>query len=145
MTRFQSGFGLQNQRHLPQHQFIAGGTGSVRGYPESPIAGDNGYFISVEYRIPLSPFKFKDSGSHGKGTLIPFIDWGETFVNEAQYYEGDHSILGTGIGMELNFPFGATARIDFAKPLKEIVNYGNILDGTRSSDSRVHAMLRWEF
>ena len=145
VTRFQSGFGLQNQRHLPQHQFITGGTGSVRGYPESPIAGDNGYFISVEYRIPLSPFKFKDGGSHAKGTLIPFIDWGETFVNEAQYYEGDHSILGTGIGMELNFPFGATARIDFAKPLKEIVKYGNILDGTRSSDSRVHAMLRWEF
>ena len=145
ITRFQSSLGLQNKRYLPQHQFIVGGTGSVRGYPESPIAGDKGYFISLEYRVPLPPIKFTDGVTQIKGTLIPFCDWGETFVNDPLYYERDHSILGAGVGLELNFPFGATARIDVAKPLKEIVNYGAVAEGTRSSDYRVHAMLRWEF
>jgi len=37
------------------------------------------------------------------------------------------------------------ARIDFAQPLREIVNNGNILEGTRSNDHRLHAMIRWEF
>ena len=145
ITRFQSSLGLRDQRHLPQHQFIVGGTGSVRGYPESPIAGDHGYLISLEYRAPLPPLKSANGKTRLQGTLIPFCDWGETFVNDPLYYEGDHSILGAGVGLELNFPFGATARIDVAKPLKEIVNYGTVADGTRSSDSRVHAMLRWEF
>ena len=30
------------------------------------------------------------------------------------YYEGDHSIKGAGVGLELKFPVGATVRIDFA-------------------------------
>ena len=145
ISRMQGGLALKNQRHLPQHQFITGGSGSVRGYPESPIAGDSGYVLSLEYRAPLPPIKIQEDLPDVKGTLVPFLDWGETFVNDPLYYEGDHSIMGAGVGLELKFPAGATARIDFAKPLREINNYGSILPGTRSSDNRVHAMLRWEF
>ena len=55
LTKFSGDWGLQKNRHLPQHQFIAGGTGSVRGYPESLIAGDYGYSASFDYRMPFFP------------------------------------------------------------------------------------------
>ena len=144
ITRAQGDLALRDQRHLPQHQFIAGGTGSVRGYPESPVAGDSGYLISFDYRMPLPPVSFMN-GENLKSTLIPFVDWGETFSTDPLFYESDHSILGAGIGLELNLPGGGMARIDFAQPLREIVNNGNILEGTRSNDHRLHAMIRWEF
>ena len=51
--KLEADFALADERHLPQHQYITGGTGSVRGYPESPVAGDHGQLISVEYRFPL--------------------------------------------------------------------------------------------
>jgi hemolysin activation/secretion protein len=145
VSKVSADLGLENKRHLPQHQFISGGSGSVRGYPESPIAGDHGYNISVEYRIPFA------SGDAGPGlgrvssTLIPFLDWAETFVTEPLSYESDRSILGSGVGLEMKFSKGLQARLDFAKPLREIKNGGTIVDGTRSSDNRVHALVVWEF
>ena len=144
VTRFQGDLALRDQRHLPQHQFITGGTGSVRGYPESPIAGDSGYSLSIEHRIPL-PAASMGKGKSIQATVIPFVDWGETMVTDPLFYESDHSIIGAGIGLELKTNLGAMARIDFAQPLREVVSNGNILAGTRSSDHRVHASLRWEF
>ena len=145
ISKLSADLGLEDERHLPQHQFISGGTGSVRGYPESPIAGDHGYHISVEYRIP---FASGDAGPElGKvsSTLIPFMDWAETFVANPLSYESDRSILGGGIGLEMKFSKGLQARLDFAKPLREIKNGSTILEGTRSSDERVHALMVWEF
>jgi hemolysin activation/secretion protein len=77
--------------------------------------------------------------------LIPFLDWAETFVTDPLSYESDRSILGSGVGLEMKFSKGLQARLDFAKPLREIKNGGTIVDGTRSSDNRVHALVVWEF
>ena len=77
-------------------------------------------------------------------TLIPFFDWAETFTTDPLPYESDKSIAGAGIGLEMKLAKGPS-RVDFAKPLKEINNAGAILDGTKSNDSRVHAMLVWKF
>ena len=71
--------------------------------------------------------------------LIAFFDWAETFVNQSFSYESDHSIAGAGIGWEIKFSNGLQARLDLAKPLREINNNGTVLDGTRSSDRRVHS------
>ena len=79
------------------------------------------------------------------GTFIPFVDWSEIFVNDPLPYESDHSLLGAGIGLDLRFASGLRARLDFAKPLREISNGGTILDGTRSGDHRVHALTKWDF
>ena len=144
LTRARADFALRDQRHLPQHQFIAGGTGSVRGYPESPIAGDSGYSISIEHRIPL-PDSLLGEGNPLRTTLIPFVDWGETFVTDPLFYESDQSILGAGVGLEIKAPRGGSARIDFAAPLREIITNGTILEGTRSGDHRVHASVNWKF
>ena len=71
---------------------------SVRGYPESIISGDHGYFLSLDYQIPV----YRSNKQNGLGSytssLIPFIDWGESFVNDPLSYESDHSILGAGWG-----------------------------------------------
>ena len=45
----------------------------------------------------------------------------------------------------MKFSEGLQARLDFAKPLREINNGGTIVDGTRSSDNRIHALMVWEF
>jgi hemolysin activation/secretion protein len=145
ISRFSADLGLEDERHLPQHQFISGGTGSVRGYPESPIAGDDGYSMSVEYRIPFAAGDAGPALGKVSSTLIPFIDWAETFVTDPLSYESDQSILGSGVGLEMKFSKGLQARLDFAKPLREIKNGGTIVDGTRSSDNRVHALVVWEF
>ena len=145
ISKFSADLGLENKRHLPQHQFIGGGTGSVRGYPESPIAGDHGYSLSVDYRIPVASGDAGPGLGKVAGTLIPFFDWAETFVSNPLSYESDRSIAGAGLGLEMKFSEGLQARLDFAKPLREINNGGTIVDGTRSSDNRIHALMVWEF
>jgi hypothetical protein len=142
--RFQADLALHSGRHLPQHQFITGGTGSVRGYPESPVAGDSGYLFSVEYHFP---FFLMDGGREGKlaWSFIPFLDWASTQVNDPYFFESDQTLLGAGLGVEFQLPFGLYARIDFAKPLSELTSAGTVLDGTRSGDYRVHGHFRWKF
>ena len=141
----QADVGLKKVRHLPQRQFILGGTGSVRGYPESPAAGDDGYLVSLEYRMRLGGGIPMGNGEKFTASIAPFCDFGETFVNTPKIYESDRQLAGAGIGLQLGLPFGGSARVDFAKPLKEIVNAGTVLDGTRSGDGRIHAMITWEF
>lgn len=146
VNRMKFDYGLEKVRHLPQHQFISGGSGSVRGYPESPAAGDNGYLLSSEYRIPLEVGLPGRSTAGMRATLIPFVDWSETFVNDPANWEADQAMLGAGVGMEIKMPQGFFARIDWAKPMREMISgTGEALPGTQPSDHRVHAMVRWDF
>ena len=145
LSQFRAQYGLEKVRFLPQRQFIAGGTGSVRGYPESPAAGDNGFFLSSEYRIPLPTYDTASELGQITSYLIPFVDWAETEVNQPFAYESDRSLLGAGLGLEMKFSSGLFTRLDFATPLKEIENSGVVLEGTRNHDHRVHALIRWEF
>ena len=140
----QSSFALSGNRQLPQHQFITGGTGSVRGYPESPVAGDSGIFASLEYRFP---FLFIPSAKGGDlaWTMAPFVDWARTSVNQPLFYESNHILLSTGLSFYLAFPYGIYANIEFAKPLREITVAGSAIDGTRSNDYRIHGNIGWKF
>ena len=78
-------------------------------------------------------------------SLIPFIDWGESFVNDPLSYpkSPDHSVLGAGLGVGFKFFKGLKARLDFFKPIKEVEVIGTILKGANSSDNRVHAILTY--
>jgi len=63
---------LSDSSTLPSaEQFQLGGTSSVRGFPEGLLIGDEGYFVSAEYRYQgfsggpnhrLQPFLFADHG-----------------------------------------------------------------------------------
>lgn len=143
--RMQANLALSSNRHLPQHQFITGGTGSVRGYPESPAAGDHGYFASIEYRIPVFLSEARTGGTKLVWSAIPFLDFGKTFVNRPFFFESDQFLFGAGLGFEFQMPYGMLARFDFAKPLRELSSAGVIRDGTKSGDYRVHGLFRWNF
>ena len=96
--------------------------GSVRGYPESPAAGDNGFFLSSEYRIPLPKFETETELGSVSSNFIPFVDWAETEVNQPMSYESEKSLLGAGVGLEMKFSNGLFSRLDLATPLREIKN-----------------------
>ena len=143
--RMKVDWALDSGRHLPQHQFITGGTGSVRGYPESPAAGDHGYFASVEYRFPFLLLDGPSDAGKLAWSLIPFVDFAQTFVNDPFFFEADQTLVGAGLGFEFELPYGMLARVDFAKPLSELKSAGRVLDGTKSGDYRVHGLFRWNF
>ena len=143
--RAQLDFGLSGKRHLPHHQFIAGGTGSVRGYPESPVAGDSGQAISLEYSIPFYYFADSYAKTDLPWSLSAFIDWARVEVNDPLFFESDQTLIGMGVGVQFLLPRGLYARFDLAKPLRELKVGDNPIDGTRSSDYRVHGNLGWNF
>ena len=58
-------------------------------------------------------------------------------------FESDHNLLGIGVGVQI-LSRGLYARFDLAKPLREL-KVGSVIDGTQSSDYRVHGNLGWNF
>ena len=143
--KFQSSWGLFDERHLPHHQFVTGGTGSVRGYPESTVAGDHGNLVSLEYRLPFFIFGHSSARAPLIWSVAPFIDWARTSVNNPLPWESNHILIGTGLSFYLPLPYGMFASVEFAKPLREIEVSGNTLDGTTSGDYRVHGNIGWKF
>jgi hemolysin activation/secretion protein len=141
--RFNTQLGLGSARRLPHRQIIMGGMQTVRGYPEAVAAGDYGFSTSLEYR-----WKFLQRGSPGRGfslSLAPFFDFGATYVNDPKVFESDQYLAGIGLGLAMELPRGGSARLDLAKPLKEVVRAGNLIAGTGSDDVRLHASTQWEF
>lgn len=143
--KFQSSWGLFDERHLPHHQFVTGGTGSVRGYPEATVAGDHGNLISLEYRLPFFIFDHSSATAPLIWSVAPFVDWARTSVNNPLSWESNHILIGTGLSFYLPLPYGMFASVEFAKPLREIEVSGNTLDGTTSGDYRVHGNIGWKF
>jgi len=146
--RLDGKWGLRNVRLMPQRQFILGGLSTIRGYPEAMVAGDHGFLLSLEYRWKLFQLGASDSSKRFSISMGPFLDYGQTYVNDPfPDFESDRSLLGAGIGLRFELPFGGYARLDFAKPLKEVVNVanGSIMDGTRSKDARVHAVISMDY
>ena len=143
--KFLSSWGLFDERHLPHHQFVTGGTGSVRGYPESTVAGDHGNLISLEYRLPFFIFDHSSAKAPLIWSVAPFVDWARTSVNNPLSWESNHILIGTGLSFFLPLPYGMFASVEFAKPLREIEVSGNTLDGSTSGDYRVHGNIGWKF
>ena len=143
--KFQSSWGMFDERHLPHHQFVTGGAGSVRGYPESTVAGDHGNLISLEYRMPFFIFGHSSVKAPLIWSVAPFVDWARTSVNNPLSWESNHILIGTGLSFYLPLPYGMFASVEFAKPLREIEVSGNTLDGTTSGDYRVHGNIGWKF
>lgn len=135
---------LTNNRMLPQRQWLLGGTVGVRGYPEAIVAGDRGFLFSMEYR-----WKLFSLGSSPKKrfslSVAPFFDYGQSFIKDPFFYESDQTLIGLGCGLLSELPGGGRARLDFAKPLKEVETGTGIREGTKSDDYRIHASTQWTF
>ncbi len=131
-----------DDRLIPQHQMVAGGYYTVRGYPQSSIAGDNVYFWRAEYRlhvprlfpiqaapkrVPLiGDFKVARNQPYGRPDwdfiVRGFFDGARVTLNNKQAGQNDETLLSPGVGGVLRFKDNLVFSIDWGYALKAIRN-----------------------
>lgn len=130
-----------NNRLIPQEEQVIGGLYSVRGYPESAVAGDTVIVASAEYRyhIPRAfepnpdpsntplfgePFRFAPQSVYGRPDwdfiVRGFFDVGHSEIADPFLFEEDVTIAGAGIGVELVLKQNVNIRADWGFALREL-------------------------
>lgn len=130
-----------DRRLVPQAQMVAGGTYTVRGYPESAVAGDNVYVARGEYRfhlpkalrpqstpaeLPMFGRPFRVAPQHTFGNpdwdlqLKAFVDWGMVENNDRLEFEEDETMLGAGLGLELQVLSNLHFRAEWGRALESV-------------------------
>ncbi len=150
-----------NARLFPNAQEIAGGMFSVRGYPESVVAGDSVFIGTVEYRfhvprvfaVQAEPsttpflwdrnFRYAPQQQYGKPDwdlmLRAFVDAGQVLNSSRQSFERDATLLGVGVGVELQYRQNFNIRVDWGVGLTDVHGEGNSLEA-HSGDNRFHIL-----
>lgn len=148
--RFRGQYSFGN-RLVPQISSVAGGMFTVRGYPESVVAGDTVLMGTAEYRFHLprafapqeetgdlfgQPFRFAPQQLYGRAdwdlTLRGFLDFARVISHDKLAFEDDHTLIGTGVGVEFQLLRNLNVRVDWGFALRSI-------EGRVSSGSeRVH-------
>jgi hemolysin activation/secretion protein len=100
---------------LAQQQFVLGGAQSVRGYRQNARAGDNGFRISLESRVPMA----RDRSGRVFFQLAPFIEFGRVWNNRANpnILVTPNTLAGMGMGLLWNPVPGMDVRLDLGAPL----------------------------
>lgn len=151
-----------DNRLIASEEEIAGGLYSVRGYPESIIAGDSLVMGTLEYRFHLpramgvqenpgtfmgrrmgvlgNNFRWQPQQNFGRADwdLIfkGFIDAARSRNGEGTTVtEDDFTLVGTGVGAELQFKRNLTMRLDLGVALEEVDDPANEV---RAGDTRLH-------
>ena len=121
-----------------------GGFYTVRGYPESIMAGDSVFVINTEYRLhiprlfPMQPdpsktpflwdksFRASPQQAYGRPDwdLITrvFLDVGRVLYSDAQSFERNGTLVGTGVGLELQYKQNFNVRVDWGIALNALQN-----------------------
>lgn len=147
-VRGQHAFG---NRLVPNFEQTVGGLYTVRGYPESVVAGDTVVVGSAEYRLHIpqafgydpvpgelfgEPFRYKPQQPYGRADwdLIAkgFVDVGRAMNSDRKSYEEDNTLIGAGVGLEFSYKRTFSVRVDWGFALEEIEN--NVSSGS----SQVH-------
>ena len=138
---------------MPQVQYVLGGFYTVRGYPQSLVAADDGLLFSAEYRyhlprafLPESPPRelpvlgeFRVAPQHVYGrpdwdlVLRTFFDWGRVDYSSAVVGESAETLSSLGVGIELAFKNFMSLRIDHG------IARSAVLD-VDSGDSETHVI-----
>jgi len=150
-------------RLVPTAQDVVGGLYSVRGYPQSVIAGDSAFVGTAEYRYHVagglqptaqpgeffgSPFRFQPQYLSGPTDwdliLRAFVDVGRVTYSDRQPFESDETLVGAGIGAEIRFKRNINVRVDWGFALKDLPDPagGNEVD---AGDQEVHFVLTLVF
>ena len=144
-VRGQYSFG---NRLIPQAEQVVGGLYTVRGYPESLVAGDDAIIGSIEYRLHLprlfglepepgrlfgSPFRGAPQYVFGPvdWDLVPkaFFDIGRTFISDRLPFEQEETLIGVGIGVDLLYRRNLNVRLDWGFALED-VQTANVNEGS---------------
>jgi hemolysin activation/secretion protein len=150
--RFRGQYSFGN-RLIPQQMGVAGGLYTVRGYPESVVAGDDVMLFTGEYRLHLpqilgfdsspepilgmgEPFRFRPQFGYGATDwdliLRAFIDIGRSENSDRKSYEFDETLVGAGVGVQLQVLRNLDLRLDLGFPLQDLESR-NDLDSARLS------------
>jgi len=150
-----------DNRLVPNEQQVVGGLYSVRGYPESVVAGDNVVIASAEYRWhvprsfrPLSvadasgttrepgsffgrPFNHSPRSVYGRPdwdlVLKAFTDIGRSQNVDKQAFEKNEDLWGAGVGADFLFYRNVSVRVDWAVALDDVDN-----QNVKSGSNRFH-------
>lgn len=151
-VRFRGQYSFGN-RLIPQQMGVVGGLYTVRGYPESIVAGDDIMLFTGEYRLHLpqllgfdpnpepflgmgEPFRLRPQFGYGATDwdLIfrAFIDIGLTTNADRKSYESDETLIGAGVGIQLQVLRNLDLRVDLGFPLQDLDSQPDI-DSSRLS------------
>jgi hemolysin activation/secretion protein len=128
-------------RLIPNYQDTAGGLYTVRGYPESIVAGDDSFVATAEYRFHLPqalgprpapgelygrPFRFRPQYDFGPTdwdlVFKGFFDAGIVRNTDPASFEFDSDLVGAGIGAELSITRRFNIRLDWGFALKDLTD-----------------------
>lgn len=128
-----------DDRLIPNFEQTVGGMYTVRGYPESIVAGDTVLVGSAEYRFHVpqalgfdptpgtlfgNSFRFKPQQPYGRAdwdlVLKAFVDVGQNINSQQESFETDNTLVGTGLGVEFYFKRYLSIRMDWGVALEGI-------------------------
>lgn len=93
---FRSDIQLSSASLLPLERFALGGVNTVRGYRQNELVRDEGYALSIEFRIPL----WQKSTKNGHDLrLVPFFDYGQAW----NHHEESKTLYSAGVGFKWNW------------------------------------------
>ena len=145
------------KRLIPQEQEAIGGLYSVRGYPESFVAGDTVVIGSAEYRLHIprlfavqrepgrfpvlgSPFRWSPQQAYGRpdwdllGRAFFDAGFAHSYTNGSKIAEpSDEVLFGTGLGLEAQFSPDGFPTIDIRS------DWGIALRGADSGNQHTSA------
>ena len=117
---------------VPNEQYLAGGTDTVRGYLESQAAGDKAVHSTLELR---SPQLFKNIAWMQDFKVVGFYDIAQlTVIDPSAGQTGKIVLSGAGIGMRMKAWNRINFNLDVATPLKD---YGVTKQGDLTSHMRI--------
>jgi hemolysin activation/secretion protein len=98
---------------VSSEQINLGGFDTIRGYRQDGILGDNGFFGSIELKIPIY------EGKAGKVSLSPFFDIGVPWDNTALNAESQ-LLASTGLSLQYNISDRLSASFVWGIPLFDV-------------------------
>jgi len=126
-------------RLIPQAEGVAGGLYTVRGHPESAVAGDDVFVGRFEYRYHLprdltleaeprelfgEPFRLSPQFVYGRPdwdlVFKCFYDIGVVSLNDRESFESNETLMGAGVGLDFIFRRNLGVRLDWGFALRDV-------------------------
>ncbi|MFG0258298.1 MAG: ShlB/FhaC/HecB family hemolysin secretion/activation protein [Phycisphaerales bacterium JB043] len=133
-----------DHRLPPNYLQVAGGLTTVRGYPQAVVSGDDAIVGTIEYRYHIpqglapdaqpgylfgKPFRYAPQYVSGPTDwdLIfkTFLDVGYVDRSDATALETDNTLLGAGVGLDLEITRRVRGEVNFGWALHEVSDAAN--------------------
>jgi hemolysin activation/secretion protein len=109
---FKAGLQFADRPLVSSEQLSLGGFDSIRGYRQDGVLGDNGFFGSLELRIPVL------EGKYGRLSISPFFDIGLPWNNAVN--TESKLLASTGLSFQYNFSDHISANFTWGIPLLDV-------------------------